>query len=257
MRCRSLAEAVTGALVGVRVYGWAREWESISDLKRQEFSKAFARGVAILTLLLPGCGDSLLTGEALREPLFTFTGRIEPPAKAVGLSLGVLWVDPTGQAPGNRPATRAQLHAEIDPDGSYSAALFSLPPSDLLHPLTNEAQDDVLTFVWGEVVLYEDGDRNGTFAVEPLAQRSRMLPPDFYRGMSPTHALMYLADPVAHREMVSGLPVNTQGYLIGAANCDHLPWLAPVTANNIDLQVTPHSAEFPDLRQCLRSQPAR
>jgi len=212
--------------------------------------------MAIMAFLLPGCGDSLLTGEALREPLFTFSGRIEPPADAHGLSLGVLWVDPTGKAPGNRPATPAQLHTEIGLDGSYSAALFSLPPKELLHSVTNEVQDDVLTFVWGEVVLYEDGDGDGTFAAEPLAQRSRMVPPDFYRGMSPSHMLMYVEDPVAHREQVYGLPVNTRGYLIGASNCDHLPWIAPVTPNNVDLQVTPQSPDFPDLRRCLKSQPA-
>jgi hypothetical protein len=222
------------------------------------------RRLAVLGVLLSaGCGDGLVDGAALDQPLLSITGRIEPAPSDPSLKLGIVWVDPAQQAPVNITSGDDLVSYEIAPDGTLALNVTRKPDSSAIRWLKFGANDGPeLGLAWGEIVLYEDGDRDGAFGVGPAAERSPILAPDSYRGFARESVLLYVAQgfpphvtPIAALEEVT----HRHGYVLGRIVCRDPNRLSPIEVNlevPVSIELSPNPLlEFPaQLRDCWSTQ---
>ncbi|HMI88731.1 MAG TPA: hypothetical protein VK550_31850 [Polyangiaceae bacterium] len=199
---------------------------------------------------------------------FSFQGAITQPPREISASplrLGLLWVDPAQEGKGNYVSGSELVRATIEPDGTFTLGLVGPPPSGAIRALKTSAQGGpVLTFAWGEIILYEDRNADGTFVVGPLTEGSPMVAPDVYRGMPTDRMLLYVAETLApHQQVFPELEFRaTKGYHLGVALCrmnDQSPAVAPVirevTPPSATITVVAESSAFPNLRSCIQSHP--
>lgn len=215
---------------------------------------------AVLALwAVVGCGQPIVSGAVLDRPQFSVRGKLVPAEEWARLSLGLLWIDPSQQGRGNEVSASDLVKSEILPDGSYRFDLRGPPPPTMVRSLRDPATDQPFAFAWAEIVLYEDRNGDGSFAVGPLADRSPMVAPDVYRGMSPSVALVYVAQPLS--DMSTPIPelgdiTRRPGYQLASIICGDAASVRSATdPTKISLVVVPPTASFPDLRPCFRSQP--
>jgi hypothetical protein len=219
-------------------------------------------------LAVVSCGDALVPGSSLDKLEFSLQGAItEPPGEvsAAPLRLGLLWVDPAQEGKGNYVSASELVRSKIEPDGTFTLGLVGPPPSGAIRALKSSPQGGpVLTFAWGEIILYEDRNTDGTFVVGSLAEGSPMVAPDVYRGMPTDRMLLYVAETLPPQQQVFPeleFPV-TKGYHLGVAFCrmnEQSPAVAPVirevTPPSATITVVAESLAFPNLRSCLQSHP--
>jgi hypothetical protein len=237
-------------------------------LRRAAFAAPFA------ALALSACG-ALKPGATLDQPVFSFAGIIAPesahdvPPRAGVIDIGLLWIDPAQEGQGNWASGRELAASTIAPDGTFTVNLRGIPPAPAIRSLMAPGASAPLSFAFGEIVLFEDGNGDGRFDVGALADGSPMVGPDLYRGMPRMAVLIYVADPTpagaaspAELADIVGVP----GYHIGDINCG-----ANTTSEEpnqpadpdggapkpplVTLVLGPPSRTFPDLRACLRSHP--
>jgi hypothetical protein len=214
------------------------------------------------------CGDTLVPGSSLDKVEFSLHGVITLPSAEVPagpLELGILWVDPAQAGNGNYVSGSELVSTTIEADGTYTLGLLGAPPAGAIRVLKSSAEGGTtVALAWGEIILYEDRNGDGTFAVGPLAEGSPMAVPDVYRGMPVDGVLLYFAETVAERDKVIPEIVfpAKKGYHVGLVRCiqtDQSP-AAPTAIYeavppSATINVTAPSFAFPDLRPCLRSQP--
>jgi hypothetical protein len=212
------------------------------------------------------CGDTLVPGSSLDKLEFSFDGMLTaPPEPGSPLRLGLLWVDPAQAGKGNYASGAELVHAEIEPDGTYTVGLLARPPAGAIRSLKSSAQGGPgFTFAWGEIIVYEDRNADGTFAVGPLAEGSPILAPDVYRGMPTDRALLYFSETIRPHEQVFPeliFPAN-KGYHIGLIRClEHhqspavSSVIQEVSPPGATIEVVAPSLAFPNLRSCLSSHP--
>jgi hypothetical protein len=224
--------------------------------------------LALCALAAISCGDTLVPGASLDKLEFSLNGVIVPsPAELsdAPLNLGLLWVDPAQQGKGNYVSGSELVSAAIEPDGTYTLGLFGPPPTRAIRALKTSAQGGpVFTFAWAEIILYEDRDADGTFAVGPLAEGSPIVAPDVYRGMPTDRVLLYVAEalPPGQQVIPELMFEADKGYHVGLVSClmnDQSPAVLPiiqeVTPPSATIEVGAPSFAFPNLRSCLRSHP--
>jgi hypothetical protein len=225
------------------------------------------RGLGVLgALLSAGCGDGLVDGAALDQPLFSIAGNILPiagqldPATAdSSLELGIVWIDPAQQAPLNTTSDADLVFSEIAPDGAFTLNVTRKPDSSAIRWLKFGDEDGPeLGLAWGEIVVYEDRNRDGSFGVGPASERSPILAPDSYRGFAREHVLIYVAQgfaegvaPIAGLEEVT----HRHGYVLGRIVCRDPDRISPIEVNRevpVSLELSPDPLrEFPaGLRDC-------
>jgi hypothetical protein len=174
-------------------------------------------------------------------------------------------VDPAQEGKGNFVSGSELVKATIESDGTYTLGLLGPPPPEAVRALRSSAPGGAtFTFAWAEIILYEDRNADGTFAVGSLGQGSPMVAPDVYRGMPRDRVLLYVAETLRSDELV--IPefafATTKGYHLGVIFCwqnDQSPAVAPhvdeVTPPFAGIDVVDPSFAFPNLRGCLQSQP--
>ena len=224
--------------------------------------------LALSGLATVSCGDTLVPGSSLDKLEFSFDGvltatpRDEPGSP---LRLGLLWVDPAQAGKGNYASGPELVRAEIQSDGTYTVGLLGPPPAEAIRSLKSSAQGGpVFTFAWGEIIVYEDRDADGTFAVGRLAEGSPIVAPDVYRGMPTDRALLYFSETIRPHEQVLPeliFPAN-KGYHVGLIRClthDQSPDVSSiiqeVSPPGATIEVVAPSLAFPNLRSCLSSHP--
>ena len=238
-----------------------------------------------------GCDGSLVTGADLDRPLLHGSGvittsqdlndsRPEPLAGETHLELGVLWVDPAQQGQPSVASSSDLLASAISADGKYTLDFRSPPPDAAIQwldssvgagepPATSaaEAVRNAFAFAFGELVLFDDLDGDGSFRVGSLTDGSPMLPPDEYRGMASSDVVLYVAHalPRGHNPLpeLSDRITAVDGYHLGRVDCSDQtfataikPFVSPADGSDTPIQIVPASSTFPDLRACLRSHPA-
>jgi hypothetical protein len=105
-----------------------------------------------------------------------------------------VWVDPL-QVRDDRSQPAEGLRV-VRRDRAFTVDLFTPPPAGAVRrirdPMTGGGAVD---FAFGEIVVYADGDRDGTFALAPRSEGLSMRPPDEYAGSSPMFAVIYVETP--------------------------------------------------------------
>ena len=222
-----------------------------------------ARGALLASgILLCSCGKPLVTGTTLDTPVFSISGDIRPAPAGAQVKIGVLWVDPT-QEPGstNFVSGSELVDDQIGADGHYALDFYGPPPEAAIHWL--KSADDsasVFALAWGEIVLYEDRDGDGTFEVGAVSDGSPMQSSDLYRGMALTHIVFYVEQPLAAEHItipeLAGIVVRP-GYGLGRTTCTVYSSRATYTnVDEPDLKLIEPSRFFPDLRECLKPHPS-
>jgi hypothetical protein len=222
---------------------------------------AAAKALVLAPFLLCSCGEPLVTGTTLDTPVFSMFGEIQPAPANSPLKIGILWVDPTQEQDSVSTVSGSELVDDvIDADGRYTLDFYRPPPDAAIHWLAPEGDSDaVLAFAWGEIVLYEDRDDDGTFEVGPVSKQSPMVSSDVYRGMATAHIVVYVEKPLtAEQNIIPELAgvATKAGYELGHASCEFTPpRLVRTDANEAALQMVEPSWSFPDLRRCLKPHP--
>lgn len=204
-----------------------------------------------------GCGDPVLPGSTLTEPAFTIHGAIAPYERTRPLPIGVLWADPV--LAGGTPSVSGaeKLDVEITADGSFSLEVFGRPPKDAVKLLSADASSDAVALAWGELVLFEDNDADGTFRVDSLDHGAPISAPDKYAGVAEKHVLLFVEQPAEEGTQIIGLArtLAGRGYVLGEANCDGAPYVIAVEPNTVSVRATAATAQFPRVRPCFESIP--
>lgn len=214
---------------------------------------------ALLVAGTVGCGDALVDGAVLDEPVFTIEGTVQPELPDESLRIGILWVDPAQVGDANVSSGGELLVERIDADGHFRLDLLAEPPPDAVRRLLVDEGGPAYALAWGELVLYEDRDGDGTFRAGPVAEGSPIAEPDVYRGMANSHLVVYVDEPLtAGDALIWALHqvITHPGYHLGRIACDSRPLVRriepPVEAM---LNVVDATGTFPNLRSCLRSHP--
>jgi hypothetical protein len=171
--------------------------------------------------------------------------------------MGILWVDPalSGDTPSVSGADR--LGVAIEEDGTFSLEVFGPPPEDALKWLVADASSDAVGFAWGELVLFEDNDADGTFRVDSLGGGAPIAAPDKYAGVAEKHVLLYVEEPAEEGTQIIGLArtLAVPGYVVGEANCGGAPYVVAVEPNTVPVRATDAITLFPRVRPCFESIP--
>jgi hypothetical protein len=216
--------------------------------------------------LSAGCGDGLVDGAALDQPLLSITGNIlsaagelAPATARSSLELGIVWADPAQQAPLNTTSSEDLVSSEIAPDGSFVLNVIRKPdPAAIRWLKFGDEGGPELGLAWGEIVLYEDRNQDGTFGVGPASERSPILAPDSYRGFARENVLIYVAQGFASGvALIAGLEEVTRrrGYVLGRIVCRDPSRVSPIEVNRevpVSIELSPDPMlEFPvRLRDC-------
>jgi hypothetical protein len=228
-----------------------------------------ARGATTLLLTAlasHGCGQPVVPLETYESPLITLNGYLDPePANGFGsLRVGILWVDPA-ELRDDVPGPADGVSFTNDGTDHFALDLFSPPPASVVRRYPGETPDVVgLDFAFGEIIVYEDNDGDGTFSVTSRAAGSAMVAPDLFRGSSPSLALLYLAQPGSPQAGAVGAswPVlfdNGTGYRLALIDCttpDQPAVRAYDDAMPVEMTIASHGAPHIIFsRDCLRSSP--
>jgi hypothetical protein len=258
---------------------WARE--VISEMIARNFwpqlrqraevstsSRSCTYMLALCGLAAISCGDALVPGSSLDKLEFSLDGTITGlpgELSTAPLRLGLLWVDPAHAGKGNYVSGSDLVRAEIRPDGTYTLGLFGPPPAPAIRALKSSPRGGpTFAFAWGEIILYEDRNADGTFVVGPLAESSPIVAPDVYRGMPVDRVLLFFAETIPpHQQLIPELIFPaTKGYHVGLIRCllnDQSPAVSPViqdvTPPSATIEVVAPAPAFPNLRSCLQSHP--
>jgi hypothetical protein len=203
------------------------------------------------------CGDPLLSGTGYKEPLMTITGVLEPPQSATGFRAEVVWVDPLDERP-DVPAAVQAVSSEIHADDSYALHLFAPPPEATFRSLpVPGSPGEHVVFAFGEIVLVDDVDGDGTFAVN---DDNTIMAPDKYVSWAGADVVTYVAHGIPTPSATADLlPLITGhvGYHLVAMDCTNpaTPLLMDVqpAGQEVGLYVMPPADHILYQRPCLRS----
>jgi len=223
-----------------------------------------ARGSALVAVLtLEACGD--LTSANLQRPMFAFSAQLTEgtswPAMARPL-VGIVWSDPLQRQPDvAMPQSWLEPQWDAPPLGtSVEIRLFRPPPPEALAEIEiddAERARDVARLAVGDVVVVDDGDGDGRFAIQgPLATlaSNQQAPehPDVYIAAA-SAMLLYVERPFASPHTGSPLwPATRPGYQLVNYDCAGRVLVGSklVADTNLSIDV---SAALPEHRNCLRT----
>jgi hypothetical protein len=213
--------------------------------------------VTSVTAALLGCGDPLVPGTRLDEPSFIIEGAIAPYDVSRPTSIGILWVDPALAGGAPTVSGAEQLEARIATNGAFSLKIFGRPPKEAVKWLAADASSDAVALAWGELVLFEDNDGDGTFRVDSLEGRAPMAAPDQYAGVAEKHVLIYVEEPAEEGTQILGLArtLAAPGYVVGEAHCDNEAFVIAVEPNTVSLRAVAATSRLPTGRSCFESIP--
>lgn len=171
------------------------------------------------TLAACACGEGVVPGDAYDRPSVTFGGIVAPAGQLGGASqpiVGVLWTDPRQIAP-DVPSKGRDVTFMVDTvNDRYEAAIFRPPPDGALVELIAPSGDSS-RLAFGELVLVDDLDRDGTFSVS--GQRAEIAPPDVFLAAA-SAIVRYVALPFSTPQ--PGFPLGNAsaiGYTILDLQC--------------------------------------
>jgi hypothetical protein len=219
------------------------------------------RPIVLALAFAIGCDEPLKHGEVLDGRIFSVRGTISPMPSNAALALGILWIDPAQVGEANAVSGSELVQASIDSNGGYAMHFYGPPPQAAVRWLrAAEDSDAVVGFAFGEFVLYEDRDQDGTFRVGSLAEGSPMVSSDVYRGLSSSRVLVYVAKPLSlSRSVMWGLGslLETQGYQVGSGACrtSGYVWLNASSPEDVALESFDAASAFENPRDCMRSHP--
>lgn len=217
---------------------------------------AAAAGAMFASFAALGCGSIVPPG-TYETPLLGFKAVVADTSETFDLShtsIGIVWVDPLALRD-EIPQPPQDIKVTGPSDRTYQVGLFAPPPEEAIRRLPDPSTGELaVSFAFGEIVLFDDGDGDGTFAISPLANGSLMFGPDAYRGMSDRRVVIYVEQP-ARPGALDGNVWKTlsegPGYRLADILCPAVVTLAPLDRfTNMTFESTP-SAELPITRPCL------
>jgi hypothetical protein len=184
------------------------------------------------------------------------TGTIEPPLSSASPRVEVLWVDPLNERP-DSPGPIRSLSSEVQGDGSFVLDLFAPPAESAWRslPVPNTGGEQIV-FAFGELVVVDDADMDGTFSVAP---DDAIVPTDRYVSTAGNFVVTYVVKAVETPAVVPHLwPIlsGKTGYHLGNINCTMpAPQVAdvPPSDENVVLYGSVPSSVLVYDRSCLRS----
>jgi hypothetical protein len=205
----------------------------------------------------------VISEAAYEAPLFTFQGDLNPiPDDLVAPRVAVVWVDPAGLRD-DVPEPAEDTKFDLTPAG-YTFSIFAPPPASAIREIVDPSSGlGAASFAFGEIVLFEDLNGDGTFQITSLAEGSEIVPSDVYRGAQVQYVVIYIEKPwsaaTGPAELV-GLLSSTPGYHLGHIDCsvpDAPATSIPAGNPPVEITVLPTAtSQLPFLRSCLRSHPA-
>jgi hypothetical protein len=215
-------------------------------------------------MAVPACGEPVTSQGVYEQPLYALGGWITPFPLAADVqspTVGVVWVDPA-QLRDDLAASHVQF--EGSQDGTFNLKFFAAP-LEALRRYPGDVPGEIETsFAFGEVVLFDDRDGDGHFAVTPRTAGSTIVAPDMYIGAARRHVVIYVEksfDGTGTRfPELSSVIALSPGYHLAAVTCTTLgyPGASPITnpREEVDiLAIEPPSPTLPFTRACLRSHP--
>ena len=144
---------------------------------------------AALLLLASACGDPIVDGDYLGEPLFRVSGRIEGDAGTSRIHspwLAMLWAELQDGEVGEPRliVTMAPISDHRFP-GSFTIDFYDVPPPSVQMPLLGHR------VAMGIAVVVDDVDGNGRFEVDPVVG---VIPPDRMFGWAQDQTILYVAE---------------------------------------------------------------
>jgi hypothetical protein len=220
--------------------------------------------LALAAFAASACGDGLIPGTELDKLGLHVEGSLLSDDGPFTLSgdakLGILWIDPAQTANSAFVPSAELVKSRIGHDDTFALDVYGLPHEGAIAWLKSGASGEhTFAFSWGEIVLYEDRDGDGTLRVGQLVEGSPIRGSDTYRGMPVDYALVYVARALPPEEVFLGFNpriTETPGYHLVHVDCDELePRIVPIDPAEARVDVVESTSTFPNLRPCLRSHP--
>lgn len=198
--------------------------------------------------------DGVTPGGAFDAPMFTISAAFIPntvlPAGARPI-VGVLWTDPLQRQPDVVMPAAWMSSTDIDPASgtlAFQTEVFRPPPPRAVVDLRAASGDDT-SLAFGELVVVDDADGDGTFAVSgPHAQ---IAPPDAYLAGS-SNALVYVARPFAQIQPGFPLAGTNPGYQTVNFECNGQISQGTAVESSTEFALQP-SPTLPEIRNCRRT----
>ena len=213
------------------------------------------------------CGKGVVP---LPRVLFSFEADVRADALSADerarAVLSVLWTDPFQLRPDipmpKRHADSTRLTADGAVRDRWKLDLHRPPPPEAMVEITAPSGTDSARLALAEIVLFDDKDLDGAFAVTgELGERAKIVGPDLFLAGA-TFVLTYVERPFkTHQEDFPLGNMQTVGYGATAVNCDgRLPPKPPAVATvsirgpQYQFYLEPQRSEFlSEGRSCLRT----
>ena len=215
--------------------------------------------IAVIVPLVVGCDQPMLSGAAYDAPLASFAGMLDSfPDPAVRRPhVDIVWVDPLSVRP-DVPAPPETLSSAIMPDGTFTLDLFAPPPVAVMRTLpVPMAADQSATFAFGEIIVIDDVNGDGTFSIGP---GNTIVPPDQYASAAGTYVLIYVAHPMPPTQYIPDIGMALSGrvgYHVVSIDCSEpaIPQGQEVLPGTASIVLVPsqEGSALTYSRQCLRS----
>jgi hypothetical protein len=198
--------------------------------------------------------DGITPGSAFDRPMFTIDADFIPntvlPAAAHPI-VGVLWTDPLQRRPDVVMPAGWSSSSDIDPASgtlTFQADLFRPPPPEAVVDLRAASGDDT-SLAFGELVVVDDADGDGTFGVS--GPHAEIAPPDSYLAGT-TSVLVYVARPFAEVESAFPLAGTNAGYQTVNFECNGQLSQETAIESSAEFVLQP-SLTLPEIRNCRRT----
>jgi hypothetical protein len=188
---------------------------------------AAPRGALFAALAVAGCGGPLVPTETYETPLLSFKAVLADTAEGADTAqtrVGIVWVDPFALRD-DLPQTPSGITVTPAGERTFQVDLFAPPPEGAIHRLPDpDTQQVAVSFAFGEIVLFEDGDGDGTFAISSRDHGSLMFPPDAYNGAADNRAVIYVEKPAKPGALTGNVWRTLSegpGYRLANINCNN------------------------------------
>jgi hypothetical protein len=215
--------------------------------------------IAVVVPLVVGCGQPVLSGAAYDAPLVSFAGVLEsfPDPAVRAPHVDIVWVDPLSERP-DVPAPPDTRSSMIMPNGTFTLDFFAPPPVAVMRTLpVPMATDQSATFAFGEIIVIDDVNGDGTFSIGP---GNTIVVPDRYASAAGADVVIYVAHPMPPTQYIPDIGMALSGrvgYHVVSLDCSEpaVPQGQEVVPGTAPIVLVPsqEGSALTYSRQCLRS----
>jgi hypothetical protein len=210
---------------------------------------------ACAALAVPACNAGVTPAAAYDEPLFTFQANLtggDALAGATNPTFGVVWTDPLQRRPDVvMPAGWADSEVPRGSLQAFDTRLYRPPPPEAIVAV-NGPSGDKAELAFGEIVIFDDLDADGTFTVSGPHAEIESKDKDNYLAGS-FQVLVYVARPFSTLDIT--FPIfssNFTGYALIDYACNGQVSLRTSERALANFVMQP-SQRLPEIRHCRRT----